>query len=105
VFSIHTYAFLLIVLAAFIPLVYKVLVPGVVLLGVPERSLAWLDGDQGIGLVLAVVMCTHLYFALRRVYGDGRIAAALRAVVIFTVIGKLVNVYHDVLFYTTLYSL
>lgn len=105
VFSVHAYAFLLVVLAAFIPLFYKVMIPGVVLLGVPESSLSWLDGDQGIGFILALLMCSYLFVALRRVYGDGRIAAALRAVVLFAVIGKLVNVYHDVLFYTTLYSL
>ena len=105
VFSIHAYAFLLVVLALFIPLFYKVLLPGLVKLGVPVMSLQWLDGDQGVSLVLAILMCSYLFVALRRVYGDGRIAAALRAAVLFLVIGKLVNVYHDVLFYTTLYSL
>jgi len=29
----------------------------------------------------------------------------VRAVIVFFLIGQLINVYHDVLFYTTLYSL
>jgi hypothetical protein len=105
VFSVHAYAFLLVILTVLIPLIFKVLFPALLTLGVPLSGLSWLDGDNGIGLILGTVLGGYLYFALRRVYGDGRIAAALRAAVVFIVIGKLVNVYHDVLFYTTLYSL
>jgi hypothetical protein len=105
VFSIHTYAFLLVFLGAVVPLVYSGLFRLLSAAHVPLASLQWAQGDLGISLLLVAVMGPYLYLALRRVYGDGRLGAAIRAAILFFVIGQLTTVYHDVLFYTTLYSL
>lgn len=105
VFSIHAYAFLLVFLGTMVPLLYLLVVPMLLAVGVPRENVRWFEGDGGISLVLAIGMGSYLYLALRRVYGDGRIAAIFRAVAVFFVIGQLTTVYHDVLFYTTLYLL
>jgi len=102
VFAVHTYAFLLLFMGVAIPLldmaIHAATVAGV-------GGFVWLSGDQGITVILAAVLGPYVYLSLRRVYGDGRLAAAVRAVIVFFLIGQLINVYHDVLFYTTLYSL
>ena len=105
VFSIHAYAFLLLFMGVVLPAVTFLVTSATGLLGLPADRLHWFHTDDGFTAVLAVVLGSYLYLALRRVYGDGRIPALLRTVALFFLIGRLINVYHDVLFYTTLYTL
>ena len=105
VFSVHAYAFLLVFLGTMVPLLYLVVMPGLLALGASRDIMRWFDGERGISILLAIVMGSYLYLALRRVYGDRPVAAILRAAIVFVVIGQLTGVYHDVLFYTTLYLL
>jgi hypothetical protein len=105
VFSVHAYAFLLIFLGAVVPLLSVLVLRPLYMAGVPRGSLTWLQGDSGIAVMLGVVMGTYLYRALRVVYGDRPGPAIVRTILLFLVIGRLTLVYHDVLFYTTLYSL
>lgn len=104
VFSVHAYAFFLVFFAAMVPFVGGVL-RALSAAGMPSDYLLWLNTDDGFGVMLSVVMGPYLFLALRRVYGDGRIAAVLRTAVLFYLIARLTDVYHDVLFYSTLYSL
>lgn len=56
-------------------------------------------------LALLLGVGGYLYIALRRVYGDGRIPAALRGITLVGVLQVLIIVYHEALFYTTLRAL
>lgn len=104
VFSVHLYAFFLVFMTVFIPFLDFVVLRALAGVGVPQHVLRWVDSDAGFTVILAVAMGSYVYLALRRVYGDGRIPAILRTIVVFYLIGQLTNVYHNVLFYTTLYS-
>ena len=105
VFSVHAYAFLLVFMGVVLPAISFLATSVTRLLGWPADRLHWFQTDDGFTVILALVLGSYLYLALRRVYGDGRLPALLRAVVLFLLIGGLMNVYHDVLFYTTLYTL
>ncbi|MDQ2668099.1 MAG: DUF3667 domain-containing protein, partial [Gemmatimonadota bacterium] len=105
VFSIHAYAFLLLFMGVVMPALNFLVTSVATLLGLPADRLHWFHTDAGFTVVLAVVLGSYLYLALRRVYGDGPLAAVLRTTALFYLIGRLINVYHDVLFYTTLYTL
>lgn len=105
VFSVHVYAFLLIffvaAVAVFFPLTHWV-APA---FAATRGAIAWIQSDEGITTLLAAVMGSYLYLGLRNVYKSGRITAVLRTIILFYLIGALTNVHHDVLFYTTLYTL
>jgi Protein of unknown function (DUF3667) len=105
VFSVHAYAFLLLFMGVVMPAVAFLVTWSTRLLGLPASRLHWFDTDEGFTVILAFVLGSYLYLALRRVYGDDRLPAFLRTVALFFLIGGLINVYHDVLFYTTLYTL
>jgi hypothetical protein len=105
VFSIHTYAYFLVFMGAVVPFLQFIVLRGLVAIGAPHHAVEWMLSDAGLTVVLAVVIGSYVYLALRRVYGDGPVAAAVRAAIVFMLVGQLTNVYHNVLFYTTLYSL
>ena len=77
----------------------------------------WFEGPEGepahlrhprahrnLGGLLAV-MGPYIYVALRRVHNDNRLGAVVRTAILFMAIGQLTGVYHDVLFYTTIFLL
>ena len=105
VFSVHAYSFLLLFMSIVMPAAGLLAKWVTLRLGWSADRLHWFQTDDGFTVVIAVFLGSYLYLALRRVYGDGRLPAFLRAVALFYLIGRLINVYHDVLFYTTLYTL
>jgi hypothetical protein len=52
--------------------------------------------------VILIGLLMYLYAALRRVYGDGRVAAAARAVTMTVLWIPMVEVYRRLLFFITL---
>jgi hypothetical protein len=69
-------------------------------------SIAWMrDGEEIAIFLLLSMLAAYLYPALRRVYGGGRAAAALRAAGLAVVLLYLVQLYRFILFFTTFYTI
>jgi hypothetical protein len=104
VFSVHVYAFFLVIFLL-IPLVFGLVFEGLHLLGTSRETLALVTGQVSLIVALCLVLGTHLYHALRRVYGDGRLAAFARTVALVFLMQLLIFGYHEMVFYTTLLTL
>ena len=62
--------------------------------------------DLVAGILMMLGIAAYLYPAFRRAYGDGRLAAAIKAVAgVVMIIFVLMSVYRTLLFYVTAYSL
>ena len=105
VFSVHTYAFFLFFAGvAVTPLFYLVVLPATKL-GLPAAALQAVQSEGALVGVLFLVIGGYIYVGLRRMYGDSRIGAAIRAALLFGVLESLIVLFHDVLFRTTLAAL
>jgi uncharacterized protein DUF3667 len=103
VFSVHAYSYYLIFLGFLLVALVYVAITGLHVVGLGRSPPAmFLQTELAVDLALFLGMGGYLYIALRRVYGDGRLPAALRAVALIAVLQMLIIVYHNVLFYTTL---
>ena len=96
VFSLHLYAFLLLLLSV------GTLVPAVTVEGgvraMPDSL------DHVLSIVLMVSCAVYLYFAIRRVYGGSRMDRLLRSLVLTVAAAAIVLGYRFVLLLLTLYS-
>lgn len=101
VFSVHTFAMLLILIPAVGLPVEAGLRAWARWRGVP---LGWQVVDQTVSTALLVAFGTYVALALRRAYGDGRAGAAAKAVVLCVALGAVLFVYRFVLFFTTFWS-
>lgn len=61
--------------------------------------------DQVAGIVMAIGIVAYLYPAFRRAYGDGKLAAAIKAVVSVAAIVTVLTLYRMLLFYVTAFTL
>jgi hypothetical protein len=106
VFSVHAYSYYLIFLGFLLVAVVSLLMLILHMAGL-ERSPPgmFLQSEFAVDLALVLGVGGYLYIALRRVYGDGRLPAALRTVALLAVLQALLVVYHNALFYTTLRAL
>lgn len=66
---------------------------------------AALRNERPVLVVLLATLGTYLYLALRRAYGDGRLAAAAGAAVLALGTVLLIVVYNAILFFTVFYTL
>lgn len=105
VFSVHVYAFFLFFAGIVVTPLFLLVFRGLRALGVSAAALAPLSTEGALVAVLFVVIGSYMYLGLRRMYGDSRLAAALRAGTLFIVMQLLIAAYHDVLFFATLASL
>jgi hypothetical protein len=69
-------------------------------LGAPARLLS----EQVFTLAMLVALAAYLFFALRTAYGDGRLAAGVRAIGLSAVTILLIVFYRLILFFTVLYT-
>jgi len=60
--------------------------------------------NQFIGLADLMIFTVYLYFALRRFYGDGRILAGVKALLLSYASIQILELYRLILFVTSLYS-
>ena len=107
VFSVHAYAFFLVVLVVVTPVfsgVAHVVAASAPLIGsdAVRAALRFLSTETALVLVLFAAIGSYLYRAIRRVHGDGRVRAAGQAVVLFAVLQALIVGYRAALFYLTL---
>jgi hypothetical protein len=85
---------------------FAVLLPVLRALGVSDAVLHVVGSTQaGLLIVWFVALSTHLYFALRRMYGDSRPAAIVRVVLLFASMMLFFYLFATRLFYATLWSL
>jgi hypothetical protein len=105
VFSVHVYAFFLFFAGVVVTPLFMVIFSALRALGVSLGTLEILSTEAMLVAVLFVVIGGYIFLGLRRMYGDSRFMAALRAGALFIVMQVLIAVYHDVLFYATLASL
>ena len=103
VFSVHAYSYFLVFLG-FLLVAAVGSVTGVLdLLGLGGSAVArFLGTETAIDIALIAGLGTYFYIALRRVYGGGGVATAVRALALVGVLQGLIFLYHDALFYTTL---
>jgi hypothetical protein len=86
-------------------LVLAVGVVGRALMLIPGVGEVLLRSERPLGLVLLTALAGYLYLALRRAYGDGRTAAAVRAAALAAGTVLLIVLYQAILFFTVFYSL
>lgn len=106
VFSVHAYAFFLVVLVVVTPIfigVAHAVAASAPLVGAEatRAALRFLSTETALVLVLFAAIGGYLYRALRRVHGDGRASAAVQAVALFAVLQTLIIGYRAALFYLT----
>lgn len=65
---------------------------------------AWVNADAVPIAMLLAMLIAYLYPALRRVYGGGRVPAALRAAAIGFMLLYIVQLYRFILFFTTFHA-
>jgi hypothetical protein len=108
VFAVHTYAFMLVMLAVGTLVILYAIAGWVFLLDLVGLHLPGLDrtvfGEPGLVAILSLSLFTYAVLAVRRAYGGAWWTVALRAGVIAFVQLSLIPIYRDLLFYTTLYS-
>ena len=105
VFSVHVYAFFLFFAGVVVTPLFMGVFAAMRAVGGSAAAAEMLNTEAALIAVLAVVVGGYIYLGLRRMYGDSRLIAALRAGALFVVMQVLIAVYHDVLFYATLASL
>lgn len=93
VFSLHGYAFILLLISAAGLCVY-VLLRGLASVGVEP---AWQVVDTGLGLFMIGVMAPYLAVAVRRAFGAGRWAAVLGTAVLIPGFMAVLYVYRSIL--------
>ena len=108
VFSVHAYAFLLVLLTAGLWLLFNSIAGWLFIadaVGVPipvaERTLF---GEAGVVTAVALPMTAYLAVAIRRAYGDRWLTAIPRGFAVAMLQLVLVIVSRDALFFTTFYS-
>ncbi len=101
VFSVHFFAFFLLLLPALTTALWGTYA-GLNALGVRA---AWLWTDAGVTTVLLSLCGAYLFAGLRRVYGQGRAASGWRAAVLALGVMGVIQVYRLILFFTTVLAL
>jgi hypothetical protein len=101
VFSLHFYAFLLLLIAG----MHAALFVGWRARHLFGANLSLLQHDGFVSLVMLLLCGTYLYFALRRVYGQGKLLTALKCLVLAVGIFGVIHVYRFILFFTTFYAI
>jgi hypothetical protein len=110
VFSLHAITWMLLLLLVAVPLVARplalhVLAPAVQAMGSLSNRQLNRVLDSSLALFIAVAFAGYLSVALRRVYGDRRRTAVVKAVVLATAFMALFLGYRTVLFLFTYYTL
>jgi hypothetical protein len=105
IFSTHFFAFAVFALLAVIPVTFMTLVGWLYLVRAPAGVYRVLSGEGALTVVLFVVLGGYLYVGVRRMYGDTRRAAAIRAVALFGAYQALVVLFSIMMFRVTLWAM
>jgi hypothetical protein len=105
IFSTHFYAFSVFTLTVLIPLTFMAMTGWLRLLRAPGVAYQALSGEGALVVVLFGILGGHLFFGLRRMYGDSRPAALVRAVALFAAHQGIVIVFASTMFRVTLWAM
>jgi hypothetical protein len=83
IFSTHFYAFSVFALTALIPLSFELARIVLQFLHVPRSVFLAMGSETGLTVALLGLFGAYLYLGLRRMYGDSRLAGAVRAIALF----------------------
>lgn len=104
VFSVHLYTFVLLyitgIVVAFIIVAFFLSALG----ALGHQWIRMLGSEMQISVLMGLGITAYTYFGARRAYGARGLWMVARAAIIATTVGFLTGVYHDVLFYATLWS-
>ena len=101
VFSLHFYAFLLLLIAGMHVGLYFAWRARHLF----ASNLSLLQNDGFVSLVMLLLCGSYLFLALRRFYGQGRMRTALKCFVLAVSIFGVIHVYRFILFFTTFYAI
>lgn len=105
VFSTHFYAFTVFVLTVVVHLFFMVTVWILRAAHAPASAYRAISGEAPLVIFLFAVLATYLHLGLRRMYGDSRLAATLRAVALFAAYQFLVILFAVRMFQVTLWAM
>jgi hypothetical protein len=105
IFSTHFYAFSVFTLTVLVPLVFMTVVWWLRLLHAPDAAFQPLQGEPALVIVLFGLLGGHLFFGLRRMYGDSRPAALGRAIGLFAAYQALLLAFSLTMFRITLWAM
>lgn len=101
VFSLHFYAFLLLLIAG----MHAALYVAWRVRHLFSTNLSVLQHDGFVSLLMLLLCGTYLFPALRRTYGQGKIWTALKCLLLAVAIFGVIHVYRFILFFTTFYAI
>lgn len=104
VFSSHIWAFFLVFMTLVTPF-FDVVMPLLRFFGLSRGAQEFMASETALIAVLFIGIGTYLYFALRRMHPEARLAAAARAVALFFAIELFIGAFSSGLFAVTLWSL
>jgi hypothetical protein len=105
IFATHFYAFTVFALTILVHLSFMAMVGWLQLLRAPQGAYRALSGEGALAAVLFVLLGGYLYPALRRMYGDSRPLAFVRAVLLFVVFQAMVIGFSVSMFRVTLWMM
>jgi hypothetical protein len=105
IFSTHFYAFTVFALTALVPLCFQVAIRVLHLVRAPHSVFVALSTENALTIALFVLFGWYLYLALRRMYGDGRLAGASRAIILFAAYQLIVLAFSLSAFRVTLWAM
>ncbi|MBW8770365.1 MAG: DUF3667 domain-containing protein [Gemmatimonadetes bacterium] len=79
IFSTHFYAFAVFALTVLVPAGFEVVRGSLRALHAPSSAFAALNTETALSVALLVLFGSYLYVGVRRMYGDSRLAGAIRA--------------------------
>jgi hypothetical protein len=101
VFSLHLFAFLLLLIAAMNVLLFAALHVQRVF----GLNLWLLQSDNFVTLLMLSLCATYLLVSLRRTYGQGKLRTALKCVALALCVLGVIQIYRFILFFTTFYTI
>jgi hypothetical protein len=105
VFSVQVYAFLLSYLAVVAVVMLLSVMLGLRVFGPAVEPIArTLESESVMDSVLLIGVAAYMYSGLRRAYHASRLRAAVSAAILGFAAGSLVGLYHNLLFYVTLWT-
>jgi hypothetical protein len=105
IFSTHFYAYSIFSLTVVIPLLFTVVMRTMRLVHAPRSAIAVIGSEPALTASLFVLFGAYLYVGVRRMYGDGRIAATLRAATLSATYQAMVGLFAVSAFRVTLWAM
>ena len=105
IFSTHFYAFSVFALTALIPICFAVAIGLLRAINAPNSIFVALSTEMALTIVLFVLFSGYLYVGLRRMYGDARLAATIRSVLLFGSYQLIVTTFALAAFRVTLWAM